>query len=365
MTHSSSVATITFFGTEKHQYLLDEVVQGKVVLAFCLTEAGGGNNLSECGTQVTYDEKSNELVFHNPTHFSKKIWCANLAVHGNYALVFAQLIVKDKKEGTHAFVVRIRDELHKPIPGVIIEDLGHKIGVNGIDNGTLRFDNYRVNKDALLNKYSNIDDQGNFSSQLKSKNDRFFQAIERLLPGRLAISSMVSACLKSSLLIAVTFSRYRYGVSETGQTQSPIWNFQLQQNDLLPRISRGLLTLFFHHYAKEVFLNDKSNLELSNICNLDMILMSESTLETILKVRERSGSMGLLSPNGLGRYLATAQCALTGEGDNKVLVIKIAKDNMKSIGTKKMALPVSSITKLTSIEQLRDLDVLVGLLQRR
>lgn len=58
MTHSSSVATVTFLGTEKHQHLLDEVAQGKIVFAFALTEAGGGNNLSEGGMRATYDEKT-------------------------------------------------------------------------------------------------------------------------------------------------------------------------------------------------------------------------------------------------------------------------------------------------------------------
>lgn len=45
-THSSAIATVTFMGTQKHQYLLDLVAKGKAVFAFALTEAGGGNNLS-------------------------------------------------------------------------------------------------------------------------------------------------------------------------------------------------------------------------------------------------------------------------------------------------------------------------------
>lgn len=95
----------------------------------------------------------------------------------------------------------------------MLEDLGHKIGLNGIDNGTLGFKNHRVSKDALLNKYGDIDDEGNYSSPFKSKNQRFFQAIERLLPGRIAIASIVCTSLKNLMLNGVTFSRYRYGVS--------------------------------------------------------------------------------------------------------------------------------------------------------
>lgn len=30
-------------------------------------------------------------------------------MHANYAVVFAKLIVKNKEQGTHAFIIKIRD----------------------------------------------------------------------------------------------------------------------------------------------------------------------------------------------------------------------------------------------------------------
>lgn len=61
-------------------------------------------------------------------------WAGQFATHGT---VFAQLITPDGKvHGLHAFVVPLRDmNTHKPFPGVIIGDMGEKIGLNGIDNG--------------------------------------------------------------------------------------------------------------------------------------------------------------------------------------------------------------------------------------
>ena len=44
----------------------------------------------------------------------------------------------------HAFVVRIRDDEGRPMPGVRIEDCGPKIGLNGVDNGRIWFDGVRV-----------------------------------------------------------------------------------------------------------------------------------------------------------------------------------------------------------------------------
>jgi hypothetical protein len=42
--------------------------------------------------------------------------------------VFAQLTVRGKWEGPHVFVVRLRDDSGKPMPGVRIQDNGPKVG---------------------------------------------------------------------------------------------------------------------------------------------------------------------------------------------------------------------------------------------
>ncbi len=50
-------------------------------------------------------------------------------------VVFAQLTVDGKWEGPHVFVVRIRDDAMRVMPGVRIRDMGPKMGLNGVDNG--------------------------------------------------------------------------------------------------------------------------------------------------------------------------------------------------------------------------------------
>ena len=55
--------------------------------------------------------------------------------------------------GIHGVLVPIRDENMQTLPGVTIDDMGHKIALNGVDNAKLTFDNVRVPRENLLNRY--------------------------------------------------------------------------------------------------------------------------------------------------------------------------------------------------------------------
>jgi acyl-CoA oxidase len=91
---------------------------------------------------------------------SQKFWITNGACHANYAVVFAQTIVKGKNEGVNAFIVQIREKDMTPSAGVTIEDMGVKLGLNGIDNGRLVFSNVVIPRVNMLNKYNDVTEDG-------------------------------------------------------------------------------------------------------------------------------------------------------------------------------------------------------------
>ena len=90
-------------------------------------------------TTANYDEKTQKFIINSPTTLSHKYWITNGVFHSNYAIVFAQTIVKGKNEGVNSFIVRIRDDKMQPCLGVSIYDMGWKLGLNGVDNGKLAF----------------------------------------------------------------------------------------------------------------------------------------------------------------------------------------------------------------------------------
>lgn len=83
-----------------------------------------------------------------------KFWIGNLARTANFGVCFANLIIGEKNYGIHVFIVKLRDEKGKVLPGINIGDCGPKLGMNGVDNGFALFRRVVIPYDYLLDRYS-------------------------------------------------------------------------------------------------------------------------------------------------------------------------------------------------------------------
>jgi acyl-CoA oxidase len=120
-----------------------------------------------------YDPATSEFVINTPSNEASKFWIGGAGQHGKVSAVFAQLTVAGEWRGPHVFVVRLRDDAGRPMPGVRIRDLDAKMGLNGVDNGQIWFDGVRVPREALLNKYGDVTPAGEYTSPLASVSARF------------------------------------------------------------------------------------------------------------------------------------------------------------------------------------------------
>jgi acyl-CoA oxidase len=111
---------------------------------------GHGSNVRGLQTTATYDKNTQEFVVHTPTLQSIKWWPGTLGKIATHAVVYAQLIIDGKEYGVHVFFMQIRDENHRPLPGIELGDLGPKLGDAANDTGFMRLNNVRF--DSAVDK---------------------------------------------------------------------------------------------------------------------------------------------------------------------------------------------------------------------
>ncbi len=122
-----------------------------------------------------------------------KFWIGGASKTSNTSAIFAQLYLDGKCYGPHAFILPIRDKsTHLPLSGIILGDCGKKEGLDGIDNGFMIFDNVRIPKANLLNRFSNITDDGKFESTVDNPDQRFGLSLGALSSGRILLIGAAS-----------------------------------------------------------------------------------------------------------------------------------------------------------------------------
>ncbi len=104
------------------------------------------------------------------------------------AAVFAQLETPTadgtvERHGVHCFLVPLRDAKGRDLPGVTTSDCGHKGGLRGVDNGRIMFDQVRIARENLLNKYGDVAEDGTYTSPVENINRRFFTMLGTLVRG--------------------------------------------------------------------------------------------------------------------------------------------------------------------------------------
>lgn len=314
-------------GTERHHaaYLKD-TGSCKILGCFCMTETGHGSNVKDIETTATYNHTDKSIIVHSPSFSAGKEYIGN-ALHGSYAVVFAQLYVKGENHGVHAVMVRYRNDDGSVVEGVEVKDCGDKLGLNGIDNGRLWFTNIKVGVENLLNKYGDIDEEGNYVSIIENPNKRFFTMLGALVGGRICVGLGALSAAKKALAISINYAHRRRQFKGLDETEILLMDYPIHQHRLMPLLVK---TIMYQNSLKMLQANylDKENHDIRKIETKAAGLKAMSTWLTsraIQESREACGGKGYIRENLIADLRADADIFTTFEGDNNVLMQLVAK----------------------------------------
>lgn len=152
-----------------------------------------------------------------------KFWPGELGIYSTHALVFAQLIIKGKKKGVHSFVVPIRGEDMKLLPGVDAGDIGPKIGYHSKDNGYLILNKVRIPRKNMLNRFVAVQPDG----EILLKGDPKV-SYATMMDIRRHISCTWPKIYSSVITIATRYSLFRKQFPDSNDNERKIADYQLQ-----------------------------------------------------------------------------------------------------------------------------------------
>jgi len=312
-----------------HQKYLPKATACQLFGGFAMTEIGHGSNVQALETTAVYDSEHRDFIINSPSHSSGKTFIGNAAVDGQFMVVFAQLHIGAANHGVHAFVVPIRDETGQPLPGVTIEDNGLKLGLNGVDNGRIWFQNTRVPKAELLNRFAEVTDDGQYRSEIKSNNSRFFTMIGTLVNGRITMALAANNMAKSALTIAIRYAarRRQFG---GGVQEMLVLDYPATQRRLMPLLANAYAFDFAVKRLARIREQSRGRgTSARSIESLAAAIKAFSTwtaIHTIQVCRESCGGEGYMFVNRFAALKADADIFTTFEGDNTVLMQLVAKN---------------------------------------
>ncbi|XP_066246335.1 peroxisomal acyl-coenzyme A oxidase 3-like [Euwallacea similis] len=317
-------------GSDRHKPLISDIKDGKISGCFCLTEISHGTNVKGMRTTATYDKVAKQFIINTPDFEAAKCWAGSLGNTATHAVLYAQLYIDGKYNGLHTFVVPIRDpSTLLPYPGVIVGDMGEKIGLNGIDNGFLMLNNYRIPREYLLNHTGDVDEDGQYVTPYEKESKRFGASLLALSATRVEVIVQSEIYGGFALTTAIRYSgvRKQFGINDE---EMPILEYQTQQYRLLPYLAAAYVLKSFTRFASQAFEQymDEFRTDSISLLGIELHVVTSAAKpvsgwimrDAIQSCREACAGHGYLKAAGIGDLRNNQDATLTYEGENWVLI---------------------------------------------
>jgi acyl-CoA oxidase len=315
------------FSEEQQAHWLPRAESWEVIGCYAQTELGHGSNIRGLETLATYIAETDEIEIHSPTTTSTKWWPGALGKTANHAIVYARLIVGGQDLGVHNFMVQIRDiTTHLPCNGVVVGDIGPKIGYNNQDNGFLRFDRVRIPRTQMAMRHVTLLNGGHYEAAPK----RQAASYSSMTFVRSQIVMGSGHMMSRACTIAVRYSAVRHqGMSALNDgSETKILDYTMQQQRLLPLVATSY-AFYFAGVAMQRLLSSE-DAEAIHVSSSGMkALCSRITSDGIEVCRRACGGHGYLQASGLPELLGGYLQNVTVEGENFMIAQQTTRGLLK------------------------------------
>jgi acyl-CoA oxidase len=209
----------------------------RIIGCFGMTELEHGSNVAGLLTTATLDKKTDEFIIHTPHLGATKWWIGGAASSATHCSVFAQLVVDGKKYGTKTFVVPIRNpKTFDTLPGILIGDIGKKMGRDGVDNGYLQFSYVRIPREYMMMRHTQVSKDGKVVDTAAPQ-----AAYGALIGGRVGMVTDSAVISQKGLTIAIRYGIVRRQFSAgSSDVETQILDYPIHQRRLMPLLAQSI-----------------------------------------------------------------------------------------------------------------------------
>ena len=274
------------WGTEEQrQKYLPDLLSGKKLGAFGLTEPGAGTDAS--GQQTRAEDCGDYWLLNGA-----KVFITN----GGYADVFVVMAMTDKSKGNHgisSFIVEKGDE------GFSIGKTEDKMGICASSTTELIFQNCKIPKDRLLGEIG----------------DGFKVAMSTLDGGRIGIASQALGIAQGALDVTVEYMKAR---KQFGKSLSKFQALQFMVAELEPKINAARLLVY-----RAADMKDK-HLPYGPAAAMAKLYAAETAMYVTTKCVQLHGGYGYTKDYPVERMMRDAKITEIYEGTSEVQKMVIA-----------------------------------------
>jgi butyryl-CoA dehydrogenase len=288
---SLSSGHIANFASDHHrERYLPDMIAGKKLGAWCLTEPGSGSDAAAMRTRAVREGDRYTIS-------GSKMFITN----GSVADVYVVMAVTDGvtgKGGICAFIV------DRGTPGLSNGRKIEKLGLRASDTAEVIFDNVSIPAANLIGKAG----------------EGYAQTLKILEGGRIGIAGFAIGIARGAFEDAVAYAKER---KQFGRPIAELQAIQWMLADMATRIEASWMLLY-----RAASLKDQGK-PFGRQAAMAKLYASETAMWTTIKAVQIHGGYGYVTDFPMERYMRDAKLAEIGEGTSEVQRMIIAKSLLK------------------------------------